>query len=119
MTHPEHPHLEHPIERAPYPHCDSRVLHAPGECRYCDEYPDQQLRRIQSNINFTGHHDPDKALCPAERLRPIERINRWPGNTAKGYTPEPEAEQLIADLTALAQEPRRSRWRRLLHLGGN
>lgn len=67
-------------ERADMPHCDQRILHAPGECRYCDEYPDwQEVREVQ-RINFTGHHDPDRAPDPAEHARSLETIERWPGN---------------------------------------
>lgn len=63
-----------------YPHCDMRVLHAPGECSYCDRHPDWQELREAWGINFTGHHDDKKLLCPAEHIRPIETINRWGGN---------------------------------------
>lgn len=65
---------------ATYPHCDSEVLHAPGECKYCDMYPDAQAARQTGGINFTGHSDEDKAPCPSEVRRPLERINRWGGN---------------------------------------
>lgn len=68
------------LERASYPHCDSRVLHAPGECKYCDEYPDHQLQRRLAGVNYTGHYDPEKEICPAEQQRDIETINRWHGN---------------------------------------
>lgn len=67
---------------ATYPHCDANVLHAPGECIYCDHYPIAQKLRIEQKINFTGHYDPDKVLCPAERSRPLDTINRWHGNIA-------------------------------------
>lgn len=72
-------------ERAAFPHCDSSVLHAPGECQYCDHYPDWQQARAVQGINFTGHHDPDKAPCPAERRRPVETINRWYGNVPRPH----------------------------------
>lgn len=65
------------------PHCDAAVLHAPGECEYCDGYPDWQMLRKRWGINFTGHHEPDKATCPAELRRPVETINRWGGNRPK------------------------------------
>ena len=63
---------------APFPHCDSNVLHAPGECEYCDLYPAEQHARIRLGINFTGH-----GADPATDLRPLDIINRWPGNRAK------------------------------------
>lgn len=68
-------------------HCDASVLHAPGECRFCDEYgADWQAYRELARINFTGHEDPDKAPCPSTHFRSVETINRWPGNrpTEKG-----------------------------------
>lgn len=66
--------------RAAFPHCDLLVLHAPGECEYCDEYPDRQEERLRNNTNFTGQHDPEKYPCPSELRRTLETINRWPGN---------------------------------------
>lgn len=66
-----------------YPHCDSRVLHAPGECEYCDRYAaDLQAQRIDQRINFTGYTDPDLLPDPATQARPMETINRWGGNVA-------------------------------------
>jgi hypothetical protein len=71
--------------RAFAPHCDGAVLHAPGECVYCDHYPDWQEHRRTARIAFTGH-DPkdDEVRCPSEQRRPLERINRWPGNRPSG-----------------------------------
>lgn len=63
-----------------FPHCDSDVLHAPRECKYCDRHPFAQLRRRINRINFTGHYDEGKAPCPSEVRRPLERINQWGGN---------------------------------------
>jgi hypothetical protein len=71
---------------ATFPHCDSNVLHAPGECEYCDEYPVFQEMRLLGKVNFTGHNDPTKLPCPATVFRPVETINKWPGNTPEGYT---------------------------------
>lgn len=51
---------------APYPHCNTEVLHAPGTCAYCDEFPDRQAQRVASNTPFT----------PAE-------ANGWYGNVAQ------------------------------------
>lgn len=62
------------------PHCDQRVLHSPGTCKYCDEYPEWQDARNMWDINFTGEHDPNKTLCPSEAKRDIDTIERWPGN---------------------------------------
>lgn len=65
---------------AQFPHCDQAVLHAPGECSYCDSHPDWQELREVWNINYTGHNDPQKTPCPAEARRPVGVINRWSGN---------------------------------------
>lgn len=51
--------------RATAPHCDFRVLHAPGDCEYCDQYPDWQEYRKIAQINFTNQFDPDKLICPS------------------------------------------------------
>ena len=38
-----------------FPHCDQRVLHAPGECEFCDMNPEWQQLREAWGICFTGH----------------------------------------------------------------
>lgn len=74
-----------------YPHCDTRVLHAPGECEYCDQCPDAQAQRIQCGVAFSGHEpEGDEIPCPADAaVANGERgdYNRWPGNTPEGYPP--------------------------------
>ncbi len=63
-----------------FPHCDPGILHAPEDgCKWCNESGLQDLREVWK-INFTGHHDPDKVTCPAERDRPLDSINKWGGN---------------------------------------
>ena len=47
------------------PHCNAQVLHAPGECVYCDREPVAQQARIDSGTPFT----PNEA-------------NGWSGNVA-------------------------------------
>lgn len=42
-----------PIDQ--FPHCDQRILHAPGECEYCDGHPQWQAIRQAWGIAFTGH----------------------------------------------------------------
>ena len=76
--------MDEPIA-AKHPHCDSRVLHAPGKCEFCDRYQDRQNERIAQGINFTGENDPAKKPCPATEVRPLDMIERWPGNR-----PEPD-----------------------------
>jgi hypothetical protein len=65
-----------------FPHCDSNVLHRPGACVYCDEFPQRQLDRRMRRINFTGENKPDRSPCPSTATRPLEVIERWPGNRA-------------------------------------
>lgn len=68
-----------------FPHCDQRVLHAPGECEYCDRRPDWQALRLAWGIAFTGWvPDENEIQCPSEKVRSIETINRWPGNRPAG-----------------------------------
>jgi hypothetical protein len=72
------------------PHCDDLVLHAHGECQYCDKHPRWQAARVRHHIAFTGQQPkPGQRACPAEVLRPAEKINRWYGNVAQpaeGFT---------------------------------
>lgn len=66
-----------------FPHCDSRVLHAPGLCRFCDMHPEWQALRMHYRINFTGENFPWKSQCPAEKFRSAETIHLWRGNQAQ------------------------------------
>lgn len=61
-------------------HCDPTVVHAPGECEYCDLYPYRQALMDLWRVNFTGHSDPDRLPSLAEQRRPLDRIEHWPGN---------------------------------------
>jgi hypothetical protein len=70
-----------------FPHCDSGVLHAPNECEYCDHHPEWQYLRHIWGINFTGHKDPSKIQCPAERVRPLDTIEGWGGNVPTNGRP--------------------------------
>jgi hypothetical protein len=72
-------------ERCYAPHCDPSVLHAPGACEFCAEYPDWQHAREVQRINFTGEYDIDKAPCPSTYFRPVEVRDRWPGNRPEGF----------------------------------
>ena len=78
-----------------FPHCDQRILHAPGECEYCDAHHDWQALREAWGIAFTGHQPGvgrySKELpCPADFNRPQGSTadhRRWGGNkptTARG-----------------------------------
>jgi hypothetical protein len=75
-------------KRAMMPHCDQRILHAPGECEYCDAYPDWQALRQFWGIAFTGHPAGENGAvvpCPADTARPPETHQKWPGNRPTGY----------------------------------
>ncbi len=66
-----------------FPHCDPRILHAPGKCQFCDKEPEWQAMRIILNINFTGEHDGDKIVDPATHARSYDLLNAWSGNKAR------------------------------------
>ena len=52
-------------QRYEFPHCNPEVLHAPGECYYCDQFPERQARWQAAQMAFT----PNEA-------------NGWSGNVA-------------------------------------
>lgn len=54
---------------AEFPHCNSEVLHAPGECIYCDRYPERQKVRAAGKTPFTPNES-----------------NGWYGNVARRET---------------------------------
>lgn len=99
---PKEPVVTEPVQ---YPHCDSRVLHAPGECKYCDGHLDWQNGRIHDRICFTGL-DGDAMnrryrlglppvkwqACPADAARPPGAANdhrRWAGNKPTSVIGDP------------------------------
>jgi hypothetical protein len=68
---------------AQFPHCDQRILYAPGECEFCDRHKDWQELRVAWGISFTGYEPEDKELpCPADFARG-DNHKRWYGNVAK------------------------------------
>jgi hypothetical protein len=75
------------LGNAVLPHCDQSVLHAPGECRYCDERPEWQALRVIWGVSFTGHpvvaDTGVKVMCPSDAARGIGGAHVWPGNTPK------------------------------------
>lgn len=72
--------------RAYAPHCDPRVLHAPGECVYCDHYPDWQNYRQVAHIAFTNHPAEDgQGPCPADAVRGVGGAHVWGGNRPRRY----------------------------------
>ncbi|MFG1659069.1 hypothetical protein ACGFIY_21305 [Micromonospora chersina] len=77
------------------PHCDSAVLHAPGECEFCDAQPEwQELRRLWG-IAFTGHAPRidagrpwlSEVPCPSDARRPGGANQMWPGNRPEASAP--------------------------------
>lgn len=62
------------------PHCDDKVLHAPGACQFCDEYPERQAARVRDGVNFTRGTDPALRPCPSTEARGLDRIEAWFGN---------------------------------------
>ena len=66
-----------------FPHCEQRILHAPGECRFCDEHRDWQELRAAWGIAFTGYEPEGTELpCPADYARG-DNHTKWSGNIAK------------------------------------
>lgn len=76
---------------APYPHCDSRTLHAPGSCQYCDHYPDFQQARLADGVNFTGETIPGLKPCPSDAARGVGGSHVWPGNRPRPVSGETQA----------------------------
>lgn len=74
-------HVRHYIKQ--FPHCDPRILHAPGECQFCDAHPIWQALRLAWGIAFTGYEPEGKELpCPADHARGNHHT-QWHGNTAQ------------------------------------
>lgn len=68
------------------PHCDPRILHAPGDCEYCDKHPEWQALRLAWGIAFTGFEPEGTELPdPATHARG-EAHCVWPGNKPKRWT---------------------------------
>lgn len=66
-------------------HCDSRVLHGPGHCEYCDKYPEAQQQRLRLSVAFTD--EPDNWVTfpdPATDARGTESLYGWGGNQPHG-----------------------------------
>lgn len=87
-----------------FPHCDARILHAPGECEYCDRHPKEQQDRIECGIAFTGHEPAEgQVSCPADVARPPDSPSdhrHWAGNkpTSADGDPSWPAESLASQM---------------------
>lgn len=73
-----------------FPHCDARILHAPGVCEYCDEKPEWQQLRTVWGICFSGENPTDSQpiACPADLAVMFGQrgdYNGWNGNVPEGY----------------------------------
>lgn len=69
------------VDLGPFPHCDASVLHAPGECEYCDQHPDWQALRGAWGIAFTGHRPAELEVpCPSDQRRGPGGAHVWGGN---------------------------------------
>jgi hypothetical protein len=92
------------------PHCDSRVLHAPAECEYCDHHPEWQALREAWGIAFTGHVPiGDQVPCPADAARPPgspSDAHRWGGNRPTHVAAEKLPEQSAASRMMYEGVPR-------------
>jgi hypothetical protein len=67
-----------------FPHCDARILHAPGHCEYCDIHPEWQKLRIVWGVAFTGFEpDAGELPDPATNARGLDHLNQWGGNRPK------------------------------------
>jgi hypothetical protein len=79
-----HPPMVTPADEAVTPHCDARVLHAPGTCFYCDQHPQWQQLRMLWGVAFTGRQPADGEIaCPSDFLRGLNASAAWPGNRAR------------------------------------
>lgn len=65
------------------PHCDPSILHAPGECQYCDAFPLWQELRDLWRISFTGHLYDGCTPCPSVWFRDELVRDLWAGNKAE------------------------------------
>lgn len=88
-----------------FPHCDQRILHAPGECKVCDAHPDWQTLRGNWGIAFTGHAPlAGQYPCVADATRG-ERHQAWPGNRPAIDAGPPEAERPAPISSGLTDDP--------------
>lgn len=68
--------------RCTFPHCDSMILHVPGECEYCAQATWLQEERVRLDVSNTGHTN--RAWpCPADRRRSADDYDAWGGNKRK------------------------------------
>jgi hypothetical protein len=61
-----------PTGGPPFPHCSTAVLHAPGVCQYCDQFPQLQNARTEWGLEFTRALTVEELLTPPHECK--ERI---------------------------------------------
>ena len=85
------------LHQSQYPHCDSRILHSPGKCMYCDKHPEWQELRLAWHIAFTGDAPAEGWLpCPADHARPpADRATFPPLRLILGRMSAPDIEGLL------------------------
>lgn len=65
-----------------FPHCDSRILHAPEECATCAKFEALQQERVEKGVSNTGLEN-RRWTCPADLARTVEQYDAWWGNKRK------------------------------------
>jgi hypothetical protein len=78
--------------QAQMPHCDAAILHAPGQCQYCDAFPEWQRLRQMWRINFTGQLEIECCPCPSTWSRSPADRDLWTGNRRVPYLASAEGD---------------------------
>lgn len=86
-----------------WPHCDARILHAVGECEYCDMAKDLQSERETLDVSNTGKTN-RRWPCPADLARKPEQYNAWSGNRPENAEAKVARNRWLQELERLAGE---------------
>jgi hypothetical protein len=94
------------------PHCDQTVLHAPGECEFCDACPEWQEYRMIAHIAFTGHEPGEhQVACPSDQMRGRGEAHVWGGNRPTNVdVPQQETHESLVMYRSPAALADRQRW---------
>lgn len=96
-----------------FPHCDMRILHAPGECEYCDGHQEWQALRLAWGTCFTGYA-PDAGELPDPFTNARGKSN-WMGNQPRLATAaRPAAEEQRGVIESVGSGPKKDRLYRFL-----
>lgn len=78
------------------PHCNKYILHAPGECDFCDHFPLWQALRVMWGIAFTDYEPEGTEFpCPSRGTAvglvniPFRRQWQEPSKPGTGWTTSP------------------------------